>query len=102
MVDRSAVKILVVDDEPFILKLHERALVNLGFTSVTTSESALRALESMDDAAIPPDLILLDLNMPDMDGVEFVRYLVKRGYQGSLILLSGEDERVLQTAEKLV
>jgi len=102
MIDKSAVRILVVDDEPFILKLHERTLVNLGFTSVTTCESALRALETIDDAASPPDLILLDLNMPDMDGVEFVRYLVKRDYQGSLILLSGEDERVLQTAEKLV
>jgi diguanylate cyclase (GGDEF)-like protein len=102
MIDKSAVKILVVDDEPFILKLHERALANLGFASVSTCESALHAVESINYAATPPDLILLDLNMPDMDGVEFLRYLVKRDYSGSLILLSGEDERVLQTAEKLV
>ncbi|HTE14736.1 MAG TPA: EAL domain-containing protein [Burkholderiales bacterium] len=102
MSDKSALKILVVDDEPFILKLHERTLANLGFNSVTTCASALHALEIIDHAAAPPDLILLDLNMPDMDGVEFVRYLVKRDYPGSLILLSGEDERVLQTAEKLV
>ena len=40
--------------------------------------------------------------MPDMDGVEFVRHLVKRSYPGSLIVLSGEDERMLRAAEKLV
>jgi EAL domain-containing protein (putative c-di-GMP-specific phosphodiesterase class I) len=40
--------------------------------------------------------------MPEMDGIEFVRHLVERRYTGSLILISGEDERMLQTAEKLV
>ena len=40
--------------------------------------------------------------MPEMDGIEFVRHLVERHYSGSLILVSGEDERMLQTAEKLV
>jgi EAL domain-containing protein (putative c-di-GMP-specific phosphodiesterase class I)/CheY-like chemotaxis protein len=94
--------ILVVDDEPFMLKLHMRALANLGFTSVTTCEGAQRALEIMDQAATPPDLILLDLNMPGMDGVEFMRHLVKRDYLGSLVLISGEDERTLQAAEKLM
>lgn len=40
--------------------------------------------------------------MPGMDGVEFVRKLVEHGYAGSLILVSGEDERTLQSARKLV
>lgn len=102
MADKSAVKILLVDDDPFILKLHARTLTNLGYTSVTTCDGAARALELMDDAGALPELILLDLNMPDIDGVEFMRYLVKRGYAGSLILVSGEDERVLRAAEKLV
>ena len=102
MVDKSALKILAVDDEPFMLKLHTRLLANLGYTSVTACEGALRALETMDLADKPADLILLDLNMPDMDGIEFLRHLVKRDYRGSLILVSGEDERVLQAAEKLV
>lgn len=102
MFDKAAIKIMVVDDDPFILKLHARTLVNLGYTSVTTCEGAVLALETIDLSASPPDLILLDLNMPVMDGVEFMRYLVKREYPGSLILLSGEDERVLQAAEKLV
>jgi EAL domain-containing protein (putative c-di-GMP-specific phosphodiesterase class I) len=39
--------------------------------------------------------------MPEMDGVELVRHLVRIGYAGSLVLVSGEDDRILQTAEKL-
>ncbi len=102
MVDKSAVNIMVVDDEAFMLKLTARALANLGFSDVTVFEGGARALEAIDCAAHPPDLIVLDLNMPEMDGVEFVRYLVKRSYGGSLILLSGEDERMMQAAQKLV
>ena len=101
MIDKSALKILVVDDEPFMLKLHLRLLANLGYTSATACAGAAQALESMDLADKPADLILLDLNMPEIDGIEFLRHLVTRDYPGSLILVSGEDERVLQAAEKL-
>ena len=40
--------------------------------------------------------------MPGMDGVEFVRRLVKQGYADSLVLVSGEDERTLQSMRRLV
>ncbi|MBS1146384.1 MAG: regulatory protein for cyclic-di-GMP, domain protein [Proteobacteria bacterium] len=102
MVEKSAIKILVLDDEPFMLKLLGHMLANLGFSQVTTYDSGPGALEWIDCPNSPPDLILLDLNMPGMDGIEFVRHLDGRRYTGSLILVSGEDERMLQTAEKLV
>ncbi|MBL6985891.1 MAG: EAL domain-containing response regulator [Methylobacter sp.] len=102
MTDKSALRILVLDDEPFILKLMSRVLTNLGFTQVTTCDSGRSALDSIDHPNSPPDVILLDLNMPEMDGVEFMRHLVERHYVGSLILVSGEDERMLQTTERLV
>jgi EAL domain-containing protein (putative c-di-GMP-specific phosphodiesterase class I) len=102
MVKNSAIRILVLDDEPFMLKLIGHVLANLGYTQVTSFDSGSAALESFDSPNIPPDLILLDLNMPEMDGVEFVRHLVERLYTGSLILISGEDERMLLTTVKLV
>jgi len=40
--------------------------------------------------------------MPQMDGIEVVRHLAERDYPGSLILVSGEDERMLQAADRLV
>ena len=39
--------------------------------------------------------------MPDIDGVEFVRHLGRIGYRGGLVLVSGEDGRILQTVHKL-
>ena len=94
--------ILLLDDDPFMLKLLGSMLANLGFTRVRTCTSGSVALEWIDGRAAAPALILFDLNMPDMDGVEFVRHLVDRRFNGSLVLVSGENERMLQTAESLV
>ena len=47
MVERSTIRILVLDDESFMLKLLNRVLANLGFTSVTLCDSGLAALESI-------------------------------------------------------
>lgn len=102
MTDKLNMKILVLDDDPFTLKLIARMLANLGYKSVTFCESGRAALEQVDSPASRPDMILLDLNMPEMDGIEFVHHLVERRYTGSIILFSGEDEHMLQAAEKLV
>ena len=99
---KSDIHILVLDDEPFMLKLLAQQLANLGFTQVATCDNGQAALGRVDDAAQAPQLILCDLNMPGMDGMEFVRKLVEHRYTGSLILVSGEDERTLQSARTLV
>lgn len=102
MTEGPKVNILLLDDEPYTLKLMGLMLANLGFTQVTACDKGRAALEFIDRSDHAPDLILLDLNMPEMDGIEFVRHLVDRHYNGSLILVSGEDERMLQTAESLI
>ena len=101
MTNNSAIKILILDDEPFMHKLLARMLATLGYTSVATCDNGHIALEMIDSPDNSPNLILLDINMPEMDGLEFVRHLVERHYLGSLILVSGEDERMQQAAEKL-
>lgn len=98
----SQIRILLLDDDTFMLKLLTKMLANLGYTEVIACDNGSDALKKLDQPDTCPDLILLDLNMPDMDGIEFVRYLVDRNYHGTLILVSGEDERMLRTAEKLV
>ena len=101
MAENTDIRILVLDDEFFMLKLHAQMLSNLGFPHVSTQKNGHDALASMDDEHGPPDVILLDLSMPEMDGIEFIRRLVDRRFEGRLILVSGEDERVLRTVEKL-
>ncbi len=101
MDEKTDIRILVLDDELLMLKLHAQMLAHQGFSSVSTCQSGHEALANMDKAPGPPDLILLDLSMPAMDGIEFIRRLVDREFTGRLILVSGEDERVLRTVEKL-
>jgi EAL domain-containing protein (putative c-di-GMP-specific phosphodiesterase class I)/FixJ family two-component response regulator len=102
MFETSETRILVLDDEPLMLKLLSHMLVNLGFTQVTTCTTGRSALERIDNANDRPHIVLLDINMPEMDGLEFVRHLVERCYAGSIILVSGEDERMMQTTESLI
>lgn len=102
MTEKSEIRIMLLDDESFMLKLLTHMLANLDYTLVVTCSNGRNALEWMDSTLIPLDLILLDINMPDMDGIEFVRHLVDKNYTGSLILVSGEDERLQQTAENLI
>jgi EAL domain-containing protein (putative c-di-GMP-specific phosphodiesterase class I) len=94
-------KILLVDDAPFALKLLSHQLEKLGFVDVISLEHAADALALLEFGIEAIGLIFCDLQMPGMDGVEFIRELVRIGYAGGLVLVSGEDERVLQTAEKL-
>jgi EAL domain-containing protein (putative c-di-GMP-specific phosphodiesterase class I)/ActR/RegA family two-component response regulator len=99
--NKSGFKILVVDDDSFMHKLLKRMLANLEFTTVSCTDNGQAALEVVDSPTDSPNLILLDVNMPEMDGIEFVRHLVKRRFAGCIILISGEEERTLQAVEKL-
>lgn len=70
--ETSDFKILVVDDEPDILDFISYNLKKEGF-QIQTSENGKEALEIAEKYV--PDLILLDIMMPEMDGVEFCRLL---------------------------
>jgi CheY-like chemotaxis protein len=100
MNDQPGLHILLLDDEPFMLKLLGRMLARQGCANVSLADSGAAGLAIV-CGATPPDLILCDLNMPEMDGIEFIRKLVEHDYHGSLILVSGEDSRTLQAASQL-
>ncbi|GGY22292.1 EAL domain-containing response regulator [Paludibacterium paludis] len=95
MNDLSTCRICVLDDDPFMLSLLTGLLTGLGATAIETAASGLDVLDDIarGDA---PELILADLNMPEMDGVEFVRKLAEYRYRGALIPVSGEDQRLLR------
>lgn len=69
--------------------------------SCNDGEAALAALDTLAAANRFCDLILLDLKMPGMDGVEVLRHLGNRGFAGQIALFSGESPRLVRTAEAL-
>ncbi|EQD67131.1 response regulator receiver modulated diguanylate phosphodiesterase, partial [mine drainage metagenome] len=97
----AAPRVLILDDEPFQLKLLSRQLANLGLDRVDTFTSGQAALALLEQQASDVQMIFLDLNMPGMDGVEFIRRLVDIHYTSALVLVSGEDERILDTSVRL-
>ena len=91
--DKNVPRVLVVDDEKAIQRLLKNALSSAEF-SVHVAENGKEALAAA--IAIRPDLIILDLGLPDMDGVEVLRRL-REWTQVPVIILSvrdREDEKV--------
>ncbi len=87
-------RILVVDDEPSITDLLSTALRYMGY-DVATARTGSGALDSA--AGNPPDLIVLDVMLPDIDGFEVCRRLRADGDFVPVIFLTareGEDDRV--------
>lgn len=99
--DPTTATVLVVDDDPFIGSLLQSMLSALGWLSVEVHTSAVDGLRFLDGGNAAA-LTICDLNMPDVDGIEMLRHLAERAYAGGVIMLTGEDERVLSTSGNLV
>lgn len=83
-------QILVIDDQPIMLKLLEQILKDR--YEVVALENGKEALEWMYSGNIP-DLVVADLNMPEIDGFEYIQRIRESGffYDVPLIVLSGEE-----------
>jgi FixJ family two-component response regulator/HPt (histidine-containing phosphotransfer) domain-containing protein len=87
--------IFIVDDEESILEILETYILDLDF-EVITFTSAQEALNSLNDNS--PDVILSDISMPGMDGIEFVKKVREVNLQVSFIMVSGQitKDRILE------
>lgn len=84
-------RILLVDDSKTMRAVQKGVLSQLGFTDVAEASDGLDALTRV--VAVKPDLILLDWNMPNMDGLEFVkRYRAENGL-APVIMVTTEAEK---------
>lgn len=83
--DKKQLSVLIVDDEPDILEFLTYNLSRENYT-VTTAKDGLEALQTA--RKIKPDLIILDIMMPEMDGIEVCTELRKEtGFQDTIIIL---------------
>ncbi len=96
--ERTCDRLLVVDDELGVSGLIAEIAEGLGFeVAQVHSAEALRA--AYRDLA--PDVVVLDLVMPGVDGVELLGFLADEGSEAQVLLISGLDTRVLSTSERL-
>jgi DNA-binding response OmpR family regulator len=95
MTIRPPATVMVVDDEPLVCQLFERILSEEGYR-VVTAASGQQALALAEEAK--PDLFLLDIVMPGLDGVATLRELRKRGDREPVIMLTAQG--TLQTARE--
>lgn len=95
----ATASILVVDDDPVIRNLLTDFLTKRGYR-VQTAQDGQTALALAAQGA--PHLIVLDIHLPDMNGVAVLQQLRARRYDGSVIVLSGsQDEKLLDAMLKL-
>lgn len=69
---KRKLKILVIEDDPTLIKLYERILLNDGHR-VVSAESGSEAVNKLKDESF--DLVCLDLKLPDMDGVDLIKLI---------------------------
>ncbi|MEX2494803.1 MAG: EAL domain-containing response regulator [Woeseia sp.] len=91
-------RLLIVDDEPEICTFLEKAAGPLGFQVRTLSspEAFVETLQSF-----RPIAVILDLVMPDCDGVELLRKMKDIDSDAHVIVISGVDQRMLSVAQNL-
>ena len=92
-------KIMLVDDSRTIRNIQKNALAGLGHSDIVEAADGVEALSAI--ANEPPDLILLDWNMPNMDGLTTLKKIREKGLKVPVIMCTTEAEksRVIQAIQ---
>ena len=93
----AGLRFLVVEDQEFQRWAVERLLRSIGASEVYSAQDGRAALEIVRGAAHPIDVIVTDLNMPEMDGIEFIRHVGESGSRASFLLVSEQDPALLES-----
>jgi DNA-binding response OmpR family regulator len=91
-------RLIVIDDDKDVADLIGRIAETVGFEVRTVWDSAnfKRAYDEF-----PPDGIVMDVYMPDMDGLELIGYLAERGTTASIVIVSGSGDEMREMVERL-
>ena len=84
-------KIMLVDDSKTMRNIQKNILSQLGYTEVEEACDGQDALNKA--AAFKPDLILLDWNMPNVDGLTFAKTYRSQGHATPIIMVTTEAEK---------
>ena len=91
-------KLIITDDDPIVINFLKEVTEISGY-EVSATTSARQLLDAVREAC--PDIIILDLVMPDMDGIEALKELAKKECSSAIILITGYQKDYLETAKIL-
>ena len=84
-------KVMLVDDSKTMRNIQKGILTQLGYTDLEEACDGLDALSKV--GAFQPELLLVDWNMPNMDGLEFVKKFREQGNKAPIIMVTTEAEK---------
>ena len=91
-------RLLLIDDEPALARFMAEAATLSGYEPIVAEDHRqFRDLYRSSN----PDMVAIDLGMPGMDGVEIIRFLAAEKARQPVMIVSGFDDRVLDTAMRL-
>ncbi len=96
--DHSSLRVLVIDDLEEVREQHRYILRAMGITNTADAADGREAIRILTDPENQFDLILCDLQMPHLDGIETIRALSYLGVQGAVAVLSVEEDQVMAGA----
>lgn len=85
--------IMIVDDAAFMRMMVKDILSKNGFTVVGEAENGALAVEKYMD--LKPDLVIMDITMPEMDGLQAVREIRKKDPQARIIMCSAMGQQTM-------
>lgn len=94
--NQRALRLLAVDDDASSAELIVRVAERCGYEAFATSDS--RGVISL-AKALEPDIMALDVNMPNIDARGLFRLLAEARFAGRILIVSGEDEAVLRETQ---
>jgi EAL domain-containing protein (putative c-di-GMP-specific phosphodiesterase class I)/CheY-like chemotaxis protein len=92
---------LVVEDEPFQRSMVVGMLAALGATVVHEAADGTAAIELLEGLPAPPDIVVSDLDMPGVDGMELIRWISMHAGGAALIVASAMEAELLASVEAM-
>jgi len=91
--------VMVVEDHGFQRRVALRLLEELGLTRINAAADGRAALDELEKLPVPPDVVLVDLDLPEMDGIEFIGHVASRKLARTIVLTSALDPALLNTVQ---
>ena len=92
---------MIIDDDPLHCEIAKSFFEKKGAAQIFVANDGIQAVAKLGSSSDTFDLLMIDLNMPEFDGIEVIRYLRDINCKVPLLIVSGTEKSVFDAAEAL-